>query len=136
MPDFDSPHFPLFAARALGSLFFAITFLQSGLDKVFDHQGNLGYIASVFNKSPLKPASKPMFYVLTAIELTAGVLCGLGFLQLVFANKFRLAAYGVVMAAVAFVALFFGLRMAKDYAGAAGLVPYFLTSVFLLTLLR
>jgi uncharacterized membrane protein YphA (DoxX/SURF4 family) len=135
MPDIDSMQFPLFAARALGALLLAITFLQSGLDNVFDQQGNLSYISSVFNKSPLKPASKTMFYVLMALEVVAGVLCALGFLQLLFANKARLAMYGVLTASITFVSLFFGLRMAKDYAGAAGLVPYFLLSVFLLTIM-
>jgi hypothetical protein len=30
---------------------------------------------------------------------------------------------------VTFLALFFGQRMAKDYVGAGGLVPYFLVSL-------
>jgi len=45
------------------------------------------------------------------------------------------AFYGAVIAAANLVALFFGQRMAKDYAGAAALVPYFLlalTAIFIL----
>jgi diacylglycerol kinase len=45
------------------------------------------------------------------------------------------AYLGAVLAAVNIIALFFGQRVAKDYAGAAVLVPYFLlamTGIFLL----
>jgi hypothetical protein len=39
------------------------------------------------------------------------------------------AFYGAVISAVAIIALFFGQRMAKDYPGAAVLVPYFLLTL-------
>ena len=45
------------------------------------------------------------------------------------------AFYGAVLAAVSIVALFFGQRMAKDYAGAATLVPYFLLTLAAIYLL-
>jgi diacylglycerol kinase len=40
-----------------------------------------------------------------------------------------------VVAAIAVVALFLGQRMAKDYAGAAVLVPYFLLTLVAIYLL-
>jgi hypothetical protein len=40
-----------------------------------------------------------------------------------------------VISAVAITALFFGQRMAKDYAGAAVLVPYFLLTLVAIYLL-
>ena len=46
-----------------------------------------------------------------------------------------LAFYGAALAAISIVALFFGQRMAKDYAGAATLVPYFLLALSALYLL-
>jgi hypothetical protein len=46
-----------------------------------------------------------------------------------------MAFYGAVISAVAIVALFFGQRMAKDYAGAAVLVPYFLLALSAIYLL-
>ena len=42
---------------------------------------------------------------------------------------------GAVVAAIAVVALFLGQRMAKDYAGAAVLVPYFLLTLVAIYLL-
>jgi hypothetical protein len=46
-----------------------------------------------------------------------------------------LAFYGAALAAISLVALFFGQRMAKDYPGAATLVPYFLLALSALYLL-
>jgi hypothetical protein len=40
-----------------------------------------------------------------------------------------IAFYGVVLAGLALLALFFGQRMAKEYPGAASLVPYFLVVI-------
>jgi diacylglycerol kinase len=45
------------------------------------------------------------------------------------------AFYGAVISAISIVALFFGQRMAKDYAGAAVLVSYFLLSLVAIYLL-
>jgi hypothetical protein len=39
------------------------------------------------------------------------------------------AFYGALTAGVAILGLFFGQRVAKDYAGAAVLVPYFLLAL-------
>ena len=39
------------------------------------------------------------------------------------------------LAVLALLMLFFGQRMAKDYGGAAGLVPYFLVAVLSLSLM-
>jgi len=39
------------------------------------------------------------------------------------------AYFGAVIAGVNIVALFFGQRVSKDYAGAAALVPYFLLTL-------
>ncbi len=135
MPDIDSAQFPMFAVRALGALLFAITFLQSGLDKLMNQQSNQSYIHGVFAKTPLKPASAGLFWAITVMEVATGVLCALGFLQLLFANKAKLAMYGVLLAAITLISLFGGQRIAKDYAGAAGLVPYILTSLFVLSML-
>ncbi len=46
-----------------------------------------------------------------------------------------LAFYGAVIAAISIIALFFGQRMAKDYPGAATLVPYFLLALSAIYLL-
>jgi hypothetical protein len=50
-------------------------------------------------------------------------------------NDSTIAFYGAVISAVAIIALFFGQRMTKDYAGAAVLVPYFLLTLIAIYLL-
>lgn len=129
MPDLSSAQFPLFAVRALCALFLAITFLQSGIDKIVDYQGNLDYFTGHFKKSFLSKTVRQSLVALLVLEVIAGALCAVGFLQLLFANKFQLAKYGFVFAGLTFCALLFGQRVNKDYVGAANLVPYFLVSI-------
>jgi hypothetical protein len=115
--------------QALVSAFLGILFLQSGLDKVLDRAGNKAYIAGVFANSPLRRLSGFMLVVLTMMEVLTGVLCAAGFLSVILFEAPQLALAGSLLAALTFCALFAGQRLAKDYAGAAGLVPYFLVSL-------
>ena len=129
MPAPDSPHFAFWLIQALVSLFLTILFLQSGMDKVMDWRGNLGYLEPHFTKSPLAAVVPLMLLVLTVLEVSAGVVTGVGFLELLVLGKAQIAFWGTAVSALAITALFFGQRMAKDYAGAAVLVPYFLLTV-------
>ena len=115
--------------QALASLFLAILFLQSSLDKIFDRRGNLDYLTEHFSKSPLAATVGPTFLVITILELTAGVLSGLGCVLIVLKHDPAIAFWGATVAATALCALFFGQRVAKDYAGAAVLVPYFILAL-------
>ncbi|QRN95051.1 DoxX family protein [Archangium violaceum] len=136
MPSLDSNLFPLWLVQTLCALFLAITFLQSGLDKIFDWKGNLGWLTGHFAKTPLRGVVAPMLATLTLLELAAGAVSAAGVVVLVFAGGTRVAIWGAALSALSFVALFFGQRMAKDYAGAAGLVPYFLVSLVALLAMR
>lgn len=118
-----------FVLQLLVSLFLVILFLQSGIDKIVDRQGNLQWLSGHFSKSPLAGMVPLIFGVLTIIELAAGLLSGIGFLVLLFAHNPAIAFYGAIVSAVAVLCLFFGQRMAKEYAGAAILVPYFLLTL-------
>jgi diacylglycerol kinase len=125
----------LYLLQLLVSAFLAICFLQSGIDKIVDRQGNLEWLKGHFAKSPLAGIVPLLFSVLTIIELTAGTLNGTGFLALLFAHNPMIAFYGAIVAAIAIVCLFFGQRIAKEYAGAAVLVPYFLLALVAIHLL-
>jgi hypothetical protein len=129
MPSLDSAQLPTWMLQVLPVAFLAITFLQSGLDKVFDWKGNMGWLTGHFSKSPLARLVAPMLLTLTVMEVATGVLCAVGVALLVATGSPRLACVGAMAAGVTFLALLFGQRMAKDYAGAAGLVPYFLVSL-------
>jgi uncharacterized membrane protein YphA (DoxX/SURF4 family) len=129
MPSLDSTLFPLWLLQALCALFLAITFLESGLDKVLNWKGNLEWLTGHFGKSPLRGVVAPMLLSLTVMELAAGALNAAGLVALVLAGSARLALWGAALAGLTFASLLFGQRMAKDYVGAAGVVPYFLVSL-------
>jgi hypothetical protein len=114
------------------SAFFAILFLQSGIDKLIDRRGNLDWLSGHFAKSPLAGTVPILFGILTVLELAAGSLSGIGCLIVLIRHDSAIAFYGAVLAGVALLALFFGQRMAKEYPGAATLVPYFLVALLAL----
>ena len=126
---------PVYLLQLLISAFLAILFLQSGIDKIVDRQGNLSWLSGHFSKSSLAGMVPLMFSLLTIIEIAAGVLSGIGFLALLFAHNTTIAFYGAVVSAIAVLCLFFGQRMAKEYAGAAVLVSYFLLTIVAIYLL-
>jgi hypothetical protein len=121
--------------QLLVSAFLAILFLQSGIDKIVDRQGNLSWLSGHFAKSPFAGMVPLLLGILTLIELAAGILSGIGFFALLFTHNPTIAFYGAVGSAVAILCLFFGQRMAKEYAGAAVLVPYFLLTLVAIYLL-
>jgi len=122
-------------ARFLVTAFFAIVFLQSGLDKLSDRQGNLDYFGEHFKQSPLASLIPFLLQVLTFIELGAGTLCALGVLTFSFRSKgFGMAASGVALSGVALLSLLLGQRLAKDYAGAAVVAAYFAVALIGLVL--
>jgi hypothetical protein len=104
----------------------AVLFLQSGIDKIVDRKGNIEWLTGHFAKSPLAGVVVPMVSVITVVELAAGATSALGALMLLFTGGRTVAALGALLAVAALLMLFFGQRLAKDYAGAAALVPYFI----------
>ena len=117
------------------SAFLAILFLQSGIDKVVDRRGNLEWLKGHFAKSPLAGMVPLLVSVITILEIAAGALSAVGCALIILKHDSTLAFYGAALAAISIIALFFGQRLAKDYAGAATLVPYFLLALSALYLL-
>jgi uncharacterized membrane protein YkgB len=121
--------------QVLASAFLAILFLQSGIDKIVDRRGNLEWLKGHFAKSPLAGFVPMMVTIITLMEVTAGALSAVGCVLIFVRRDSTLAFYGAVISAFAILALFFGQRMAKDYPGAATLVPYFLLTLAAIYLL-
>ncbi len=119
----------LFAA-----LFAAILFIQSGLDKVFDWKGNMEWLTEHFSSSSLAGTVPLLLPILTIMELAAGILAAAGIIYFLFLGTTIIIFYAAVLGCLSLTALFFGQRVAKDYPGAAVLVPYFLLLLFLLYL--
>jgi len=117
------------------SAFLAILFLQSGIDKIVDRRGNFEWLRGHFAKSPLAGIVAALLICITILEVAAGALSGVGCLLIILLKDSTIAFYGAILSAAAITALFFGQRMAKDYAGAAVLVPYFLLALITIYLL-
>lgn len=106
--------------------FLAILFLQSGLDKVFNYKGNKEWLTGHFAKSPLKNTVGLLMPVITILEVAAGVFAAIGIVQIIMSGSTQMGLIGAQLSAMSILALFFGQRIAQDYAGAGNLVPYFL----------
>lgn len=121
--------------QAFMSCFFAVLFIQSGLDKVFNREDNLSWLTDHFSGSILAGWVPVLLGVITMFEILAGGSAAVGVVEIIVSGNLRFATAGAWLAAVSLLMLFFGQRVAKDYVGAGGLVPYFLMTVFALYLL-
>ena len=121
--------------QVLASAFLAILFLQSGIDKILDRRGNFEWLKGHFAKSPLAGIVPTLLICITIMEVAAGALSAIGCVFVILSRDSTVAFYGAAISAVAVLALFFGQRIAKDYAGAAVLVPYFLLTLVAMYLL-
>jgi diacylglycerol kinase len=121
--------------QILVAAFLAILFLQSGIDKIVDRRGNIEWLKGHFAKSPLGGIVPALLTAITILEVAAGVLSAIGCVLVLLLRDSTVALCGAVISAAAIIALFFGQRIAKDYAGAAVLVPYFLLALIAIYLL-
>ncbi|MBP7416918.1 MAG: DoxX family membrane protein [Pyrinomonadaceae bacterium] len=118
----------------IAALLIAILFIQSGLDKVFDWQGNVGWLKGHFEKTFLAGMVPLMLAKITVMELATGLLSLVGIIYFLTAGSTIVIFWAAALGAVSITALFFGQRVAKDYPGAAVLVPYFILLIILMFL--
>lgn len=116
-------------ASILILLFLAVTFIQSGYDKVMDWKGNVGWLKGHFAETFMRNSVPAALFVILVLELIAGILCVVGCIQL-FTNGIRtFGFYGAVFSCVTLIFLLFGQRLAKDYDGARTIAIYFIPAV-------
>ena len=117
---------PMELCQILIAIFLFIAFFQSGLDKIIDKKGNLEFLKMHFSNSPLIQIIPFMLLILTFLEIIGSLMLGYG-VYYAFVNRSTLwIFYGFVLLAITIIILFAGQRIAKDYLGAADLVPYFI----------
>jgi hypothetical protein len=116
------------------ALIVAVLFIESGLDKVFDRAGNLDWLNGHFSKTFLSGTVGLTLTAITFLELATGFLAAVGIIYFFAAGSLVVIFAASVIGAAAITALFFGQRVAKDYPGAAVLVPYFLLMIVLMLL--
>ena len=117
-------------------IFLVITFLQSGIDKITDWKGNLGWLKGHFAETPFKNMVPLLLGTVLVTEVVAGVLCLIGFFQIIITGNSSIAFYGAILSSVALLMLLLGQRIAKDYEGARTIAVYFIPTIFLVFLLQ
>lgn len=121
---------PFLYVKALIYLFFAITFLQSSLDKILNTKGNLDWFKSQFEKTILSPIITPSFWLISIQELILA-----GWMIYAIYNTFagccqsNYSIWGAIFALFVLIQLFAGQRIAKDYVGASGIIPYMIVAI-------
>ncbi len=116
-------------------LFLAITFLQSGLDKILDWKGNIGWLKEHFSKTFMGKIVEINVAIILIIEVIAGILAVLGIYQLIVNDNSTLGFYAAILSAITLLLLLFGQRVAKDYDGARTIVIYLIPTLFALYLM-
>jgi hypothetical protein len=116
---------PLNIAKSFSGIFFAIVFIQSGLDKIFNWKDNLDWLKGHFAKSFLKSSVSILLAVLTLVEISSGVLSLVGTVCLNYCQEEELLLTGISLSAIALLMLLLGQRIAKDYEGAKTIAIYF-----------
>jgi hypothetical protein len=115
----------LMIVKTLAPALMAILFLQSGFDKALNYKGNLAYFTDHFKNSPLSKTVGLLMPTITLLEVAAGIVSAIGVVALFYGSEIW-AYSGLILSALSLLCLFFGQRMAKDYAGSGGLTGYFI----------
>ena len=118
-----------YPTEVLVLLFLIVTFVQSGIDKLLDWNGNVSFISDHFKNSPLKKSVPLLLGVILILEIIAGGLMIFGVYQLYTSGVKEIALLGIELCAVVLIFLLIGQRLAKDYAGAMSLAVYFLITL-------
>ena len=117
---------PLVLGQILIAIFLSIVFIQSSLDKMICRKDNLEFFKSHFSRSIFRKYYPFLLSILTILELVGGLMLVYG-IYYSFTEKVTLwIFYGFVHIAFTIIFLLLGQRIAKDYKGAADLVPYFI----------
>ena len=113
--------------------FFAITFIQSGYDKIMDWKGNIGWLTGHFANTPIKNVVPQSLMLILVLEVLSGAFSVIGIIKLVLDEGTDFAFFAAVLNAITLLFLLLGQRMAKDYDGARTIVIYFIPAILLLT---
>ena len=121
------------------TIFFTILFIQSGVDKVINFNDNLLYFKDHFKNTFFRNRVRLLLIFITLIELLTGLICAHSFFDnLLKSNGVLIQLQGFFISQVfvlfTIICLFFGQRVAKDYAGAVNLGIYFIIALLGLAL--
>lgn len=116
-------------------LFLAVTFLQSGYDKITDWKGNVDWLKSHFANTFLGNKVPFSLGIILILEIIASILALAG-IWFLFNDCKEIALYSAIISCITLLLLLYGQRIAKDYDGARTIVIYFIPAIFLVFLLK
>ncbi len=111
-------------------IFTIITFLQSGVDKIFNWKGNYEWLTGHFKGTFMGGMVSLLLGIILVLEVITGFLALGAIFMLFMHNDYGLAIWTLVLAAITLLMLLFGQRVANDYAGAFTIVGYFIVIIF------
>lgn len=114
-------------------LFLAITFIQSGYDKVADWKGNVGWLIGHFAQTPIKNMVPQSLFLILILEILAGAASVIGIIEIIVNEGTQFALWAGIISCVTLLFLLLGQRMAKDYDGARTIAIYFIPAVLLVS---
>lgn len=117
-------------------LFLAITFLQSGYDKIVDWKGNVGWLKSHFANTFFSDKVPFSLGIILILEIISGALALIATGMLLTSGSKEIALYAGIISCITLLFLLLGQRIAKDYDGARTIVIYFIPAVFLVFILQ
>ncbi|MBP6128468.1 DoxX family membrane protein [Flavobacterium sp.] len=109
--------------------FLAITFLQSGYDKIADWNGNVSWLKGHFSQTFLKNQVPAALLTILALEIVAGVLSIMGIAENITSGRTIMGDYACMVSCITLLLLLFGQRVAKDYDGARTIVIYLIPAL-------
>lgn len=115
--------------QILSSIFFAIVFFQSGIDKIIDRKGNLNFFENHFKNTLFHKIYTHALTTLMFLELIAAILCAYGCIYSIVYKDTGFIFYGLLVTSVVLLSLLLGQRIAKDYVGAADITIYFIMCI-------
>ena len=123
--------------HTLGLLIFAIVWLQSGISKLIDFKGELAYFNQQFKSTwGIKYIVKESLLLITVLEVGSGLIQIAAIFSL-WANQNLILSYWAGLASLfTLFTLITGQRMAKDYAGAQGIMVYISAALIFLFILH
>jgi hypothetical protein len=116
-------------ASILVLIFLAITFLQSGYDKLFFWKDNVEWLKGHFANTFLANFVPLALLKILVLELIAGTLALIGIVQLLVNDGKFFGFWACVFSCITLLFLLFGQRLAKDYDGARTIAIYFIPAV-------
>ena len=115
--------------QILSSIFFAIVFFQSGIDKVIDRKGNINFFENHFKNTLFHKIYAQALTALMLLELIAARLCAYGCIYSIVYKNTDFIFYGLLVTSFILLSLLLGQRIAKDYVGAADIAIYFILCI-------